>query len=87
MQQYNKKVLEKILAKATKGKKKDRNERFTKGDKSSLKWVQNSFADRITRSVLKKSMLESDTETTKDIYILRKNSEEIIYKLLLKESI
>lgn len=87
MQQYNKKVLEKILAKATKGKKKDRNERFTKGDKSSLKWVQNSFADKITRSVLKKSMLESDTETTKDIYILRKNSEEIIYKLLLKESI
>ena len=87
MQQYNKKVLEKILAKATKGKKKDRNERFTKGDKSSLKWVQNSFADKITRSVLKKSMLESDTETTKDIYILRKNSEEIIYKLLLKKSI
>ena len=87
MQQYNKKVLEKILAKATKGKKKDRKERFTKGDKSSLKWVQNSFADKITRSVLKKSMLESDTETTKDIYILRKNSEEIIYKLLLKESI
>ena len=87
MQQYNKKVLEKILAKATKGKKKDRNERFTKGDKSSLKWVQNSFADKITRSVLKKSMLESDTETTKDIYILCKNSEEIIYKLLLKESI
>lgn len=87
MQQYNKKVLEKILAKATKGKKEDRNERFTKGDKSSLKWVQNSFADKITRSVLKKSMLESDTETTKDIYILRKNSEEIIYKLLLKESI
>ena len=87
MQQYNKKVLEKILVKATKGKKKDRNERFTKGDKSSLKWVQNSFADKITRSVLKKSMLESDTETTKDIYILRKNSEEIIYKLLLKESI
>ena len=38
MQQYNKKVLEKILAKATKGKKKkDRNERFRKGDKSSLK--------------------------------------------------
>ena len=88
MQQYNKKVLEKILAKATKGKKKkDRNERFRKGDKSSLKWVQNSFADKITRSVLKKSMLESDTETTKDIYILCKNSEEIIYKLLLKESI
>ena len=87
MQQYNKKVLEKILAKATKGKKKDRNERFTKGDKSTLKREQKSFADKITRSVLKKSMLESDTETTKDIYILRKNSEEIIYKLLLKESI